>query len=221
MRLVSRVSQLPFVKTILPFNMAENPSFAGRIGGVQKYTVNRDDPDQASLLERAPDAAPNLTLRESFRFHQFTQPLLWKAAAIEGVATMLLVYITTFVSVNVTSDKIAPIHCTFKSARLHRNANLEIPARIVRQRRIPELVAGAQLLQPSSPRQCTPGLHRHCRLVHAFNPHCCSYLRRAPQPHDHLRDLPDTTYHVPSCGAIHRVPTGRIESSRSDASSIC
>lgn len=61
--------------------------FAGRLGGNQTYVVDRSNPENADLLKKVPDAAPNLNFREAFDFRGFTDWDLYKAAVIEGVGT--------------------------------------------------------------------------------------------------------------------------------------
>ncbi len=57
--------------------------FAGRLGGNQEFTLDRDDPENVELLKRTPDAAPNLTLKEAFDLNGFRQIGLYKASLIE------------------------------------------------------------------------------------------------------------------------------------------
>lgn len=59
--------------------------FAGRLGGNQTYVVDRSNPENADLLKKVPDAAPNLNFREAFDLRGFTDWDLYKAAVIEGV----------------------------------------------------------------------------------------------------------------------------------------
>lgn len=59
--------------------------FAGRLGGNLEFVVDRSDPDNADLLTKIPDAAPNLTLDETFDMRAFKELDLYKAALIEFV----------------------------------------------------------------------------------------------------------------------------------------
>ena len=63
--------------------------FAGRLGGNQEFVVDRENPENAVLLERMPDAAPNLSLREAFDLRGFAQAELYRAAVIEGIGKLL------------------------------------------------------------------------------------------------------------------------------------
>ena len=59
--------------------------FAGRIGGNQEFVLDRTDPKYAATIKKTPDAAPYMSVRESFELHAFTEIDLWKAAIMEGV----------------------------------------------------------------------------------------------------------------------------------------
>lgn len=61
--------------------------FAGRLGGNQTYVVDRENPANADLLKKVPDAAPNLNFKEAFDLRGFADWDLYKAAVIEGVGT--------------------------------------------------------------------------------------------------------------------------------------
>lgn len=64
--------------------------FAGRLGGNQSYVVDRSNPENADLLKKVPDAAPNLNFKEAFDWRGFTELDLYKAAVIEGVGMYLV-----------------------------------------------------------------------------------------------------------------------------------
>jgi hypothetical protein len=63
--------------------------FAGRLGGNQEFIINRNDPAQAALLQKTPDAAPFMSLAQTFDLRGFREVDLWKAAFIEGVGEFL------------------------------------------------------------------------------------------------------------------------------------
>jgi hypothetical protein len=67
-----------------------NVNFAGRLGGTQTFTVNRNDASNAKLLEEVPDAAAELSLRQSFDLRPFRCLGLWKAAVLEGMGKRCL-----------------------------------------------------------------------------------------------------------------------------------
>ncbi|PCG96132.1 Major intrinsic protein [Penicillium occitanis (nom. inval.)] len=73
--------------------------FAGRIGGNQEIVVDRSDPQNAALLERFPDAAPLMSFREGTNFSGFWDLDLWRFGFIEMIGTMLLVFVTAWISV--------------------------------------------------------------------------------------------------------------------------
>jgi glycerol uptake facilitator-like aquaporin len=68
--------------------------FAGRLGANQTFVLDREDPDNASLLDRVPDAAPNLGFHEAFDMRGFREPVLYKAAIIELIGEPRCVYLT-------------------------------------------------------------------------------------------------------------------------------
>ena len=59
--------------------------FIGRLGGNQRFVLDRTDPQNEAFLEEAPDAAPHMTLREQLDLRPFRNLGLWKTAVIEGV----------------------------------------------------------------------------------------------------------------------------------------
>jgi glycerol uptake facilitator-like aquaporin len=62
--------------------------FAGRLGGNQEFTLDRNDPLNQDLLRKVPDAAPNLNLKEAFDLRGFREIGLWKASLIEFVGAL-------------------------------------------------------------------------------------------------------------------------------------
>ncbi|OJI98688.1 hypothetical protein ASPVEDRAFT_38191 [Aspergillus versicolor CBS 583.65] len=73
--------------------------FAGRIGANQEFAVDKDTCTQRELLQKFPDAAPWIPVRDALSLRTILQPELWKAAVTEGIGTCLLVYLTCFVAV--------------------------------------------------------------------------------------------------------------------------
>ena len=59
--------------------------FAGRLGGNQEFIIDRNDPAHAALLQKTPDAAPFMSLRQTFDLGGFQEMDLWKAALVEGI----------------------------------------------------------------------------------------------------------------------------------------
>ncbi|OAP63447.1 hypothetical protein AYL99_02674 [Fonsecaea erecta] len=74
--------------------------FAGRLGGNQEFTLDRADPQNEELLKKVPDAAPNLTLQESFDLRGFREVELWKAALIEFVGTLIFAWASAWNSLS-------------------------------------------------------------------------------------------------------------------------
>lgn len=73
-------------------------AFAGRLGGNQDFILDPKNLDDISTLKRVPDASPFISLREIFDLRGFLVLELWKAAVIEGVGTLLLVWITLLIA---------------------------------------------------------------------------------------------------------------------------
>src|ERR1700761_4964416 len=71
--------------------------FAGRRGGNLQFVLDRNDPENARLLEKVPDAAPYITIRQSFDLRGFTRLTLWKAAVMEalGRSTKSALYLSS------------------------------------------------------------------------------------------------------------------------------
>ncbi|KAJ5378352.1 MIP transporter [Penicillium cataractarum] len=76
--------------------------FAGRIGGNQEIVVDRSDPQNAALLKKFPDAAPLMSFREGAKLRGFWDLDLWRFGFIEMIGTMLLVFVTAWISVRPT-----------------------------------------------------------------------------------------------------------------------
>lgn len=66
------------------------PPFAGRLGGNQDFTMDRNDPRNSKVLEMVPDAAPRMGLDEVFDLRGFLSPDLWKFAMLECIGRSYL-----------------------------------------------------------------------------------------------------------------------------------
>jgi hypothetical protein len=60
------------------------PPFVGRLGGNGAATVTRCSTNE-DLLKSVPDAAPLMSLRETFSLQPFLTVGLWKSALMEGM----------------------------------------------------------------------------------------------------------------------------------------
>ncbi|KAH8683972.1 aquaporin-like protein [Ilyonectria robusta] len=80
----------------LPMYRSNVHPFAGRIGANQSFTLDRSD--DGELLEKEPDAAPLMPIKELMDLGPLLHVNLWKAAFIEGVGSLMLVYITVWAS---------------------------------------------------------------------------------------------------------------------------
>lgn len=71
-------------RTSLP---APNPPlpFAGRIGANQQFSLDKNNCTNRDILEKYPDAAPLIPVRDSLSLKGFLQFPIWRAAAVEGV----------------------------------------------------------------------------------------------------------------------------------------
>lgn len=59
--------------------------FAGRIGANQEFSLNKDNCAHLEILQKFPDAAPWIPLRDALSLRHILQPTLWKAACVEAV----------------------------------------------------------------------------------------------------------------------------------------
>ncbi|OOF92075.1 hypothetical protein ASPCADRAFT_133631 [Aspergillus carbonarius ITEM 5010] len=84
------------------------PPFAGRLGGNQDFIIDRSDPKNSKVLEKLPDAAPCMTLAEIFDPRGFLSVDLWKFAVLECIASMMNVFITSWVTTHPLSATTAP-----------------------------------------------------------------------------------------------------------------
>ncbi|KAN0069491.1 Aquaporin-like protein [Elaphomyces granulatus] len=82
--------------------------FTGRLGGNQAFVLDRDDVGNASILQDIPDAAPWMTLAEQLDLRPFRTLSLWKAAILEGMGTLMLVFLTIWISISPAEIPIAP-----------------------------------------------------------------------------------------------------------------
>jgi glycerol uptake facilitator-like aquaporin len=83
--------------TPLEAHPASQP-FAGRLGGNQEFILDPKDLANQSTLKRVPDASPFISIPDIFNLRGFLEPELWRAAFIEFVGTLLLVWITGFIA---------------------------------------------------------------------------------------------------------------------------
>ncbi|KAJ5973378.1 MIP transporter [Penicillium waksmanii] len=84
------------------------PPFAGRLGGNQDFIVDRNDPKNVNVLERVPDAAPCMTLAEIFDLRGFLSADLWKFAMLECIASLMNVFISSWVTTHPLSKTTSP-----------------------------------------------------------------------------------------------------------------
>jgi hypothetical protein len=74
---------------------ASSIPFAGRLGGNQEFVLDRDDPDNASILQTVPDAGIYMTIRQSFDLRGFREIDIWRGALMEGVGERLMSLLVT------------------------------------------------------------------------------------------------------------------------------
>ncbi|KAM5344378.1 hypothetical protein ACJ41O_012915 [Fusarium nematophilum] len=82
--------------------------FAGRLGANQAFTLDRRASDNEKLLEQEPDATPHMSFQELMDLRPITNSYLWKAAVIEGIGSLMLVYITSWVSISPAEIPVKP-----------------------------------------------------------------------------------------------------------------
>ena len=64
--------------------------FIGRLGGNQAFVLNRNDPASENILQKAPDAAPAMSVKDQLDLAPFRSPGLWKAGIIEGIGEICM-----------------------------------------------------------------------------------------------------------------------------------
>ncbi|CAI7565957.1 unnamed protein product [Penicillium discolor] len=69
--------ELPSPTTVVPF--------AGRIGANQEFAMDKNNCTQIELLQKFPDAAPWIPLKDALSLRHILQVELWKAAGIEAI----------------------------------------------------------------------------------------------------------------------------------------
>ncbi|CEL07054.1 hypothetical protein ASPCAL10219 [Aspergillus calidoustus] len=81
--------------------------FAGRVGANQEFTLGeKNSCARAEILQKFPDAAPWIPVRDALSLNGFLQIELWKAAAMEAFASCLLIYLTCFAAIGL--GQVAP-----------------------------------------------------------------------------------------------------------------
>ncbi|KAB8249201.1 aquaporin-like protein [Aspergillus flavus] len=93
---------IPYGQNDMPLRPVIYP-FAGRIGGNQGLVLDRDDPANAELLKKVPDAAPLMSISEGFDPRGFLSIDHWKFGFIECIGTMLNVFVTAWISIRHSS----------------------------------------------------------------------------------------------------------------------
>ncbi|KAJ5215684.1 MIP transporter [Penicillium cinerascens] len=82
--------------------------FAGRIGGNQELVLDRDDPNNADKLDKAPDAAPQMTAQEGLSLQGFLNLDYWRFGLVECIGTMLDVFVTVWLAIRPNSASVTP-----------------------------------------------------------------------------------------------------------------
>ncbi|KAH7353588.1 MIP transporter [Plectosphaerella cucumerina] len=72
--------------------------FAGRIDGNQVLVLDPSNLESQNAYRKIPDTTPFFSLKDGFSLTGFADPLIWKCAAVECVATGLLVFTTGFIA---------------------------------------------------------------------------------------------------------------------------
>jgi glycerol uptake facilitator-like aquaporin len=99
----SALYRCPFImarsEAPLPADLASQP-FAGRLGGNQEFILDPKNEGNVQALKRVPDASPFISLPEIISPRGFLESGLWKAATIEGIGTLLVVWSTGLIAVH-------------------------------------------------------------------------------------------------------------------------
>ncbi|KAF4762396.1 hypothetical protein HAV15_006860 [Penicillium sp. str.  len=74
--------ELPSPTTVVPF--------AGRIGANQEFAMDKNNCTQIELLQKFPDAAPWIPLKDAISLRHILQVELWKAAGVEAIGLNML-----------------------------------------------------------------------------------------------------------------------------------
>lgn len=72
-----------------------NRPYAGRLGASQNFSIAGTTAQKQDLLQKVPDAAPYLSLKEALNMRPLLDIELWKQAFIEAYATTFFVWATT------------------------------------------------------------------------------------------------------------------------------
>ncbi|PMD45670.1 aquaporin-like protein [Hyaloscypha variabilis F] len=81
------------------YNATVRP-FIGRLGGNQGFVLDRHNAANAEILKEQPDSAPCMSFNEQFDLRGFRSLGLWKAALIEGVGALMLIYATIWINLS-------------------------------------------------------------------------------------------------------------------------
>ncbi|KAH6993003.1 aquaporin-like protein [Fusarium venenatum] len=92
-----------------PRFQSNNLPFAGRLGANQACVIDGETSEDERLLEHQPDATPHMSFSELVDLRPITNLDLWKAAVIEGIGTLLFVFVTIWAS---TSPDVIPAQPT-------------------------------------------------------------------------------------------------------------
>lgn len=81
--------RLEWLNTDTRYGSTAHP-FVGRLGANQAFVLDPNSAANASTLEREPDAAPGMTLKQQLDLRPFETLALWKAALVECMGTIHL-----------------------------------------------------------------------------------------------------------------------------------
>ncbi|KAF4630254.1 hypothetical protein G7Y89_g7889 [Cudoniella acicularis] len=82
------------------FHKPTSQPFIGRLGGNQEFALDPRDASNAALLQQVPDAASHMSLRAQLGLDGFRCLVLWKAAIIEGIGTLMLTFLTIWINLS-------------------------------------------------------------------------------------------------------------------------
>ncbi|RFN47636.1 aquaporin pip-type [Fusarium flagelliforme] len=90
------IESRPSIESLNPRYQSNDLPFAGRLGANQAYVVDGTTLEDQKILEHQPDATPHMSFSELMDMRTIANVNLWKAALIEGIGTLMFVYITSW-----------------------------------------------------------------------------------------------------------------------------
>lgn len=184
------------------------PPFAGRMGGNQDFVVDRTDPKNSKVLERVPDAAPCMTLKEIFDLRGFLSVDLWKFAVLECIGNFPAFSETLNNVMNGSRANKCITNSKHDECLHHLLGNNPPTIRNNIPQRPSRRLRNSHLLLPNLRRPHQPPTHTAAHL------HLLPFQWRPYQPHYHTRHLLRAHYYFPAHDPLPRGPNARRRTRR-------